>query len=170
VRESPEQGRHTVLEIERLLRGSGKVQKGRTPASRHALTTFASASNSKGASGYPCVWRFVECIAEEILLFPVARTGLRERIQNTRKERKQFVKRKENHHAPTYQLGRQQSEAKMPTVRPIRQSGYGCGMLNSKAHSFLRSHLRFLSEMFACLCLPLRSAARRDSPRCSLRL
>jgi len=58
------------------------------------------------------VRRFVECILAGILPFPVARSGLRERIQNTRKERKQFVERKENHHAPTYQLGRRQSEGK----------------------------------------------------------
>jgi hypothetical protein len=42
--------------------------------------------------------------------------------------------------------GASKAKAKMPTVRPIRQSGYGCGMLNSKTHPFLRSHLRFLSE------------------------
>jgi len=58
------------------------------------------------------VRRFVECILAGILPFPVARSGLRERIQNTRKERKQFVERKENHDAPTYQLGRRQSEGK----------------------------------------------------------
>jgi hypothetical protein len=47
---------------------------------RHALTAFASASNSKGHSGIH-VGRFVECILEEILPFPGARTGLRERIR-----------------------------------------------------------------------------------------
>jgi hypothetical protein len=65
----------------------------------------------KGHSGIR-VRRFVECILREILLFPVSHTGLCERIQNTRKERKQSVERKENHQAPIYQLGRQQSEGK----------------------------------------------------------
>lgn len=53
-RDSPERGPHMVTEIGRLLRGSGKVQKGLTPASRHALRASASASNSKGAFRYPC--------------------------------------------------------------------------------------------------------------------
>src|SRR6516164_9437090 len=48
-----------------------KVQKGRTPASRDV---------QKGHSGIR-VRRFVECVPAEILLFPIARTGLREQIR-----------------------------------------------------------------------------------------
>ena len=47
-------GRQTVPEIGWLSGGSGKVQKGRTPASRHALVALVSASNSNGAFRYPC--------------------------------------------------------------------------------------------------------------------
>ena len=67
-------------EIGRLSRESGKVQKGRTPASRHDLERWLRPLVQKGHLGIR-VRRFVECIAEEILLFPVARTGPHERIR-----------------------------------------------------------------------------------------
>ena len=64
-----------------------------------------------------------------------------------RKERRQFVKGKENHDATTYQLGCHQSEREeMAQRETIQHSGYRCVMLNPITHPFLRSHLRFLSK------------------------
>ena len=80
-RVSPERARSTVPEIRRLFRGSGKVQKGRAPASRHAFTSLALPPVTRKAHSGIRVRRFVECILEEIPLFPVARTGLGERIR-----------------------------------------------------------------------------------------
>src|SRR6516225_7647829 len=60
--------------------------------------------------------------------------------------------------------GAGKAKAKMPTVRPIRQSGYGCGRLNSKTHPFLRPHLRFLSKNVR---LPVPASTFGGSPRFS---
>ena len=78
---SPEQGERTAPEIGCLFeRNQGSFKKDELLRLGMLQQTWLPPLSRKGHSGIR-LRRFVECILEEILLFPVARTGLRERIR-----------------------------------------------------------------------------------------